>query len=96
MKDPRDIILSPIVSEKSYAAVQNKQYSFYIDTRVDKSEVKKAREKVFNVKVLKVNTINVKPKPKKLGKSSGYSAKMKKAIVTVGKKDKIDFFESTV
>jgi large subunit ribosomal protein L23 len=96
MKDPRDIILSPIVSEKSYAAVQNKQYSFYIDTRVDKSEVKKAIEKVFNVKVLKVNTINVKPKPKKLGKSSGYSAKMKKAIVTVGKKDKIDFFESTV
>ncbi|MBM3700740.1 MAG: 50S ribosomal protein L23 [Actinobacteria bacterium] len=96
MKDPRDIILSPIVSEKSYAAVQNKQYSFYIDTRVDKSEVKRAIEKVFNVKVLKVNTINVKPKPKKLGKSSGYSAKMKKAIVTVGKKDKIDFFESTV
>jgi len=96
MKDPRDIILSPIVSEKSYAAVQNKQYSFYIDTRVDKSEVKRAIEKIFNVKVLKVNTINVKPKPKKLGKSSGYSAKMKKAIVTVGKKDKIDFFESTV
>jgi large subunit ribosomal protein L23 len=53
MKDPRDIILSPIVSEKSYAAVQNKQYSFYIDTRVDKSEVKRAIEKVFNVKVLK-------------------------------------------
>ncbi|MBN1298894.1 MAG: 50S ribosomal protein L23 [Actinobacteria bacterium] len=96
MKDPRDIILSPIVSEKSYAAVQNKQYSFYIDTRVDKGEVKRAVEKVFNVKVLKVNTINVKPKPKKLGKSSGYSAKMKKAIVTLGKKDKIDFFESTV
>ena len=96
MKDPRDIILSPIVSEKSYAAVQNKQYSFYIDTRVDKCEIKRAIEKVFNVKVLKVNTINVKPKPKKLGKSSGYSAKMKKAIVTVGKKDKIDFFESTV
>lgn len=96
MKDPRDIILSPIVSEKSYAAVQNKQYSFYIDTRVDKGEVKRAIEKVFNVKVLRVNTINVKPKPKKLGKSSGYSSKMKKAIVTVGKKDKIDFFESTV
>ncbi len=96
MKDPRDIFLSPIVSEKSYAAVQNKQYSFYIDPRVDKSEVKRAVEKVFNVKVLKVNTMNVKPKPKKLGRSSGYSSRMKKAIVTLGAKDKIDFFESTV
>jgi len=96
MKDPRDIIISPIVSEKSYAAVQNKQYSFYIDPRVDKGEVKKAFEKIFNVTVLSVNTINVKSKPKRLGKSSGHSAKMKKAIVTVGKKDKIDFFESTV
>ena len=83
MKDPRDIILSPIVSEKSYAAVQNKQYSFLIDMRVDKGEVKKAIEKIFNVKVLRVNTINIKSKPKRLGKSSGYSSKMKKAIVTV-------------
>ncbi len=96
MKDPRDIILSPIVSEKSYAAVQNKQYSFYIDPRVDKGEVKRAIEKIFNVKVLKVNTINVKPKPKKLGRSIGLSAKRKKAIITVSDKDKIEFFESTV
>ncbi|MBM3706004.1 MAG: 50S ribosomal protein L23 [Actinobacteria bacterium] len=96
MKDPRDIILSPIVSEKSYAAVQNKQYSFFIDPRVDKGEIKKAVEKIFNVSVLRVNTINIKPKPKRLGKSSGYSSRMKKAIVTVGKKDKIEFFESTV
>ena len=59
MKDPRDIIISPIVSEKSYAAAQNKQYSFFIDFRVDKGEIKKA-------------------------------------IVTLSKKDKIDFFESTV
>jgi large subunit ribosomal protein L23 len=96
MKDPRDIILSPIVSEKSYAAAQNKQYSFLIDIRVDKGEVKKAIEKIFNVKVLRVNTINVKPKPKRLGKTSGYTSKKKKAIVTVSPKDKIDFFESTV
>lgn len=96
MKDPRDIIISPIVSEKSYAAVENKQYSFYIDHRVNKGEVKKAVEKIFNVKVLKVNTINVKPKPKRIGKTSGYNSKMKKAIVTVSKKDKIEFFESTV
>ena len=96
MKDPRDIIISPIVSEKSYAAVQNKQYSFYIDPRVNKGEVKKAIEKIFNVSVLSVNTINLKPKPKRLGKTSGYSPKRKKAIITLSKKDKIDFFESTV
>jgi large subunit ribosomal protein L23 len=95
MKDPRDIIISPIVSEKSYAAAQNKQYSFYIDPRVDKGDVKNAVEKIFNVKVLRVNTINVKAKPKRIGRSTGYSAKAKKAIVTVSKKDKIDFFEST-
>jgi len=96
MKDPRDIFISPIVSEKSYAAAQNKQYSFYIDPRINKIEIKRAVEKIFNVKVLRVNTMNVKPKPKKLGRSSGYSSRAKKAIVTLGKKDKIDFFESTV
>ena len=95
MKDPRDIIISPIVSEKSYAAAQNKQYSFFIDFRVDKGEIKKAIEKIFNVKVLKVSTMNVKAKPKRLGRSAGKSAKRKKAIVTLSKKDKIDFFEST-
>jgi large subunit ribosomal protein L23 len=95
MKDPRDIIVSPIVSEKSYAAAQNKQYSFFIDERADKSEIKKAIEKIFNVKVLKVSTMNVKAKPKRLGRSVGKSSKKKKAIVTLSKKDKIDFFEST-
>jgi large subunit ribosomal protein L23 len=64
MKDPRDIILSPIVSEKSYSMVRDKRYSFYIDIRAKKSEVKRAIEQVFNVKVLKISTINVKPKPK--------------------------------
>jgi large subunit ribosomal protein L23 len=94
MKDPRDIIISPVVSEKSYAAAQNKQYSFFIDERVDKSEIKKAIEKIFNVKVLKVSTMNVKAKPKRLGRSVGNRSKKKKAIVTLSKKDKIDFFES--
>ena len=94
MKDPRDIILSPIVSEKSYSMVQDKRYSFYIDIRAKKSEVKRAIEQVFNVKVLKISTINVKPKPKKLGKSIWKNSRKKKAVVTIGKKDKIEFFES--
>ncbi len=94
MKDPRDIILSPVVSEKSYVGVQKKRYSFFVDIRAEKSEIKKAIESVFKVRVLKINTINVKPKPKRLGRSVGVSSKKKRAIVTLGKNDKIDFFES--
>jgi len=95
MKDPRDIILSPVISEKSYGMVADSRYSFYIDIRANKSEVKKAIEDIFNVKVLKISTSNVKSKPKKLGRFFGRSPKRKKAVVTLRKKDKIDFFEST-
>jgi large subunit ribosomal protein L23 len=94
MEDPRDIILSPVVSEKSYAGVQNKRYSFFVDIRAKKSEIKKAIEDIFKVKVLKISTINIKPKPKRLGRSVGTSSRRKRAVVTLSKKDKIDFFES--
>lgn len=94
MEDPRDIILSPVVSEKSYAAVQNKRYSFFVDIRVKKSEIKKAIEEIFKVKVLNISTMNIKSKPKRLGRSVGTSTRKKRAVVTLGKKDKIDFFES--
>lgn len=94
MEDPRDIILSPVVSEKSYAGVQNKRYSFFVDIRAKKSEIKKAIEDIFKVKVLKISTINIKSKPKRLGRSIGTSSRMKRAVVTLSKKDKIDFFES--
>jgi large subunit ribosomal protein L23 len=94
MEDPRDIILGPIVSEKSYGAVKDNRYSFYVDLRAEKGEIKRAIEKIFNVKVLKVSTINVKPKPKRLGRSIGKSPRRKKAIVSLSKKDKIDFFQS--
>lgn len=94
MEDPRDIILSPVVSEKSYAAVQNKRYSFIVDIRAKKSEIKRAVEEIFKVKVLKISTMNIKSKPKRLGRSVGTSARKKRAVVTLGKKDKIDFFES--
>jgi large subunit ribosomal protein L23 len=94
MDDSRDIILSPVVSEKSYAAVQNKRYSFFVDIRAKKSEIKRAIEEIFKVKVLKISTINIKSKPKRLGRSLGTSSRKKKAVVTLSKKDKIDFFES--
>jgi len=94
MRDPRDIIFAPIVSEKSYNAVKDNRYSFFVDLRAEKSEIKRAIEKIFNVKVLKISTVNVKPKPKRLGRSIGKSPRRKKAIVSLRKKDKIDFFQS--
>ncbi len=94
MKDPRDIILAPVVSEKSYGAVEDNRYTFFVDIRSKKTEIKKAIEEIFGVKVLKISTINVKSKPKNLGRSIGRSSKKKKAIVTLREKDKIDFFET--
>lgn len=94
MKDPRDIILAPVVSEKSYGAVEDNRYTFFVDIRSKKTEIKKAIEEIFNVKVLKISSLNIKPKPKNLGRSRGKSSKKKKAIVTLREKDKIDFFET--
>jgi len=94
MQDYRDIILAPVVSEKSYGGVQENRYSFFVDLRTSKPEIKRAIEEVFNVKVLKISTINLKSKPKRLGRSVGRSSKKKKVVVTLRKKDKIDFFES--
>ena len=94
MDNPRDLIISPVVSEKSYAGVASKRYSFFVDLRANKSEIKNAIEEIFNVKVLKISTMNVKSKPKRLGRSVGRSSRKKRAVVTLSKKDKIDFFES--
>jgi len=92
--NPRDIIIAPVVTEKSYAVVQDKRYSFFVDLRATKSQIKSAIEEIFNVKVVKISTSNIKSKPRRLGKSVGRSSRKKKAVVTLGKKDKIDFFES--
>ncbi len=94
MDNPRDVIISPVVSEKSYAAVASKRYSFFVDLRAKKGEIKKAIEEIFNVTVIKISTMNIKSKPKRLGRSVGRSSRKKRAVVTLSKKDKIDFFES--
>ena len=92
--NPRDIIIAPVVSEKSYAGVQDKRYSFFVDLRATKSQIKSAIEEVFNVTVVKISTSNIKSKPRRLGRSIGRSSRRKKAVVTLSKKDKLDFFES--
>lgn len=95
MKAPQDIILKPIITEASMQGVQNKKYTFKVATDANKIEIAKAVEELFNVKVAKVNTMNVSGKMKRQGNKSGYQADWKKAIVTLTEKSKgIEFFES--
>lgn len=94
-----EIIRKPLLTEKSYVGIQNKVYSFVVDKRATKTEIKKAVEKIFNVQVEKVNTANVKGKTKaqntKAGRTVGKTSDYKKAIVTLKENSKpIAFFES--
>ncbi len=94
MKD-YDIIIRPILSEKVYAGIPNKKYAFVVDKRANKTEIKKAVETVFGVKVRSVNTSNVDGKLKRQGRTQGYTTGYKKAYVALTKDSKgIEFFES--
>lgn len=81
--DVRDVILRPVVTEASMAEMDNKRYQFDVDVRATKTQVKDAVEKVFNVKVAKVNIMNIKGKKKRMGRYEGYTKKRRKAIVTL-------------
>ena len=90
-----DIIKKPILSEKTYAEIANKKYTFVVDNSANKSEIKKAVEEIFGVKVKSVNTVNVNGKLKRQGKTQGYRSDYKKAYVTLTADSKaIEFFES--
>lgn len=77
------IIKGPIITEKSSEIAQNNQITFSVDVKANKIEIKDAVEKLFNVKVESVNTINVRPKKKRVGRYPGKTNKVKKAIVTL-------------
>ncbi len=90
-----DVIIKPLLSEKSYADIANKKYTFIVRPDANKTEIKKAVEKVFGVKVKNVNTSNVNGKLKRQGKTQGYTSDYKKAFVTLKEDSKaIEFFES--
>ncbi|MBF0500101.1 MAG: 50S ribosomal protein L23 [Candidatus Riflebacteria bacterium] len=93
MKTHQDVILRPIVSEKSYDRMGEKIYQFRVATDANKHQIKDAVEALFKVHVIKVATINVRPKPKKRGVHRGFSSAYKKAIVTLNQNDSISFFE---
>ncbi|PGS52813.1 50S ribosomal protein L23 [Bacillus sp. AFS041924] len=81
MKDPRDIIKRPVITEASMEAIAEKKYTFEVDVRANKTEVKDAVEAIFGVKVEKVNVMNYKGKFKRMGKHAGYTNRRRKAIV---------------
>ncbi|MFH1150571.1 MAG: 50S ribosomal protein L23 [Actinomycetota bacterium] len=94
MKDPHDVILYPVVSEKTYGGIDIGHYTFMVDPRSNKSEIKDAVETVFDVKVTGVNTSRTKGKPRGRGLTKGRTARGKKAVVTLAVGQKIEFFES--
>ncbi|MGB9791418.1 MAG: 50S ribosomal protein L23 [Thermacetogeniaceae bacterium] len=94
MRNPHDIVLKPVITEKSVNLAQNEnKYTFYVDKKANKIEIKRAIEELFNVKVLAVNTMIVKGKKKRVGRSVGLTPERKKAIVTLRPGDKIPIFE---
>jgi len=93
LQNPRDIIVKPIISEKSYDMTGQSKYTFKVDRRATKPEIRRAVEVIFNVGVTDVNTMNIKGKRKRQGVTSGYRASWKKAIVTLKVGDTIEIFE---
>nr|WP_279237167.1 50S ribosomal protein L23 [Alkaliphilus pronyensis] len=94
MTNPHDIIIRPLVSEQSMESMADKKYTFVVDKKANKTEIKKAIEKIFGVKVEKVNTMNMTGKYKRMGKNIGKRPDWKKAIVQLKPDSKeIEFFE---
>ncbi|WP_178197462.1 50S ribosomal protein L23 [Ligilactobacillus sp. Marseille-Q7487] len=81
--EARDVILRPVITEASMADMDNKRYTFDVDTRATKYQIKDAVEEIFGVQVAKVNVMNVKGKKKRMGRYEGYTKKRRKAIVTL-------------
>lgn len=90
-KDPRDVLISPVVSEKSYALMDEGKYTFIVDPRANKTEIRLAVEEIFGVKVASVNTLNRQGKTTRTRFGMGKRKNTKRAIVTL-KEGSIDIF----
>jgi large subunit ribosomal protein L23 len=97
VKDPRDIIIAPVVSEKSYALLDTGVYTFKVDPRATKPEIHDAVESIFGVKVVKVNTLNRQGKSKRNRRTgtTGKRPDTKRAIVTLAAGERIELFEGS-
>ena len=92
MKDPREIIIRPIITENTYDMMEEGVYTFEVAKDSNKVEIRQAIEAIFNVSVVKVNTLNVKPKPKRVRYQVGQTRTWKKAMVTLKEGDTIELF----
>lgn len=92
MRDARDVLKSPVISEKSVGLVEENKYTFWVDPAANKIEIKAAVEKMFKVTVVDVRTLTVKGKMKRVGRYQGKTPDRKKAIATLKAGDKIDNF----
>ena len=95
-KDPRDIIIAPVVSEKSYSLIDDGKYTFVVDPRANKTEIKLAIEKIFDVKVDSVNTANRQGKRKRTRSGWGKRKDTRRAMVKLADGDRIDAFGGPV
>ena len=90
---PNEVLLAPVVSEKSYSLIEDRKYSFRVHPDAHKTQVRQAVEELFGVKVQAVNIIQVRPKPKRRGLVSGRRPGWKKAIVQLREGEAIEIFE---
>jgi large subunit ribosomal protein L23 len=90
---PNEVLLAPVVSEKSYSLIEGRKYSFRVHKDAHKTQVRQAVEELFNVKVERVNVLKVQPKPKRRGFRRGTRPGWKKAIVQLREGESIEIFE---
>jgi large subunit ribosomal protein L23 len=92
-RDPREVIIRPVITEHSYDVMENNVYTFEVAKDANKVEIRQAIEAIFDVEVKKVNTLNVKPKPKRQRFATrGYTRTWKKAMITLKEGDTIELF----
>ena len=94
MKDPREVIIRPVITEHSYDMMNKNTYTFEVAKDSNKVEIRQAIEAIFNVTVTKVNTLNVKSKPKRVRMQPGRTRTWKKAMVTLKDSDTIELFNA--
>jgi large subunit ribosomal protein L23 len=94
MYDPRDIILRPVISEKSYDMIEHNRYTFEVAKTASKPQIADAVSEIFGVTVTSVNTMNVKGKPRRVRIAKGKTRDWKKAIVSLKEGDSIEFFQA--
>ncbi|WP_370326842.1 50S ribosomal protein L23 [Euzebya sp.] len=92
MRFARDVIIAPVVSEKSYGLIDEGRYTFIVHPSANKTEIKQAVEEIFGVRVRKVNTMNRKGKAKRFGLIMGQRKSSKRAVVTLAEGEEIDIF----